>query len=71
MLSVHKQKVEEIPKLDTVQEKIAFGSYAMLNIVTTNTMKIRCDPDIAIKASNDYSGCNFMTILTGKMHSYN
>ena len=49
-----------------VQKKIAFGSCVMVHIGTTNTMKNRCVPKIALKASNDYGGCYFITILTGK-----
>ena len=54
------------------QKMIAFGSYDMVQIGTTNTMKIRCVPDIALKASNGYGGYYFMNIFDRKiMHRYN
>ena len=54
------------------QKKIAFGSYAMVKSSTTNTMKIRCVPDIALKVSKNYGGYYFKNIFIGKqMHIYN
>ena len=64
--------VEGIPKVDMGQNKLAFGSYALVQIGTTNTMQIRCVPAISLKVSNDSGGYYFMNIFTGKlMHSYN
>ena len=54
------------------QKNIAFGSYAMVHIGSTNTMKNRCVQAIALKASNDYGGYYFMNIFTKKQkHIYN
>ena len=64
--------VEERPKLEMGQKNIAFCSYAMVHNGTTNTMKSRCVPDIALKPSRDYGGYYFMNIFTRKkMYSYN
>ena len=64
--------VEGRPKVDMVQINIAFGSYAMVHIGTIDTMKIRCVPESALKASNDSGWYYFMNLFTGKrMHRYN
>ena len=46
--------VQGTPKVDTGEKRIAFYSYEMVHICTTNTMKIICVPAIALKASNYY-----------------
>ena len=62
--------VEGRPKVGTGQKKIAFVSYLMVHIGTTNTMNIRYAPDISLKTSNGYGGYYFMNIFTSKkMHS--
>ena len=48
------------------QKKIASGSYAMVHIGTTNTMKIKGVPEIELKASNDSGEYYFMNIFTRK-----
>ena len=53
-------------KVDTGQNNIAFFSYEMVHIGTTNTMKIRYVPNIALKASNDSGGYYFMNIFDGE-----
>ena len=64
--------VEGIPKVDMGQKKIAFVSYVMFHIGTSNTTKSRCVPTISLKASNYSGGYYFLNILTGKqIHSYN
>ena len=45
-------------------ENMSFGSYVMVNIGTTNTIKIRCVPAIELKASNDSGEYHFMNIFT-------
>ena len=58
--------VEGRPKVDMEQKRIAFGSYEMVHIGTTNTMKSICVPVITLKAS-DYSGGYYFTdIFTRK-----
>ena len=53
-------------------KKIALGSYAMVNISTTNTTKIRCVPDTVLKASSNQVGYYSMNAFTRKqMHIYN
>ena len=64
--------VEVIRKVYMSQRKIAFSSYAMVHIGTTNTIKSRCGPEIVLKSSNDSGGYCFMNILTReRMYSYN
>ena len=64
--------VEGRTNVDMVHKRISFGSYPMVHIGTTNTMKSICVPEIALKASNDYSGYYFMNVFNSKlMHSYN
>ena len=64
--------VEGIPKLDMGHLNIAFGSYVMVHIGITNTSKIRCVPEIELKAPNYSGGYYFMNIFIGKqMYSYN
>ena len=53
-------------------EKIAFGSYAVVHIGTTNTIRIRCVLAVILKESNNSGEYYFMNIFTGKrMHIYN
>ena len=47
-------------------KKITFGSYAMVHIGTTNTIKRRCVPATTLKALNDYDGYFLMNIFTTK-----
>ena len=64
--------MEGRPNVDMGQKMIAFGSYVMGYIGTTNKMKRICVPEIALKASNNSGGYYFMNTFTGKlMHSYN
>ena len=56
---------------DLSHKRITFGSYAMVYIGTTNTMKRRSVPAIALNESNDRGGHYFMNLYTGKrLHSY-
>ena len=58
--------VEGIPKVDLGYKMIAFGSYVMVHIGTTDTVKIRCIPVIVLKAPKYYGGYYFMNIFTGE-----
>ena len=58
--------VEGRPKVYMVQKMIYFGSYAMVHIGKTNTMKIRCVLGISLKAPNDFGRYYFINIFTGK-----
>ena len=51
--------------MDMVYKNIYLGSYMMVHIGTTNTIKIRCVPEIALKASNNSTGHSFMNIFSG------
>ena len=56
---------------DLSHKRITFGSYAMVYIGTTNTMKRRSVPAVALNESNDRGGHYFMNLYTGKrLHSY-
>ena len=58
-------------KPDYNKPHIPFGSFAMVYIGTTNSMKSRSVPTIALNASNDRGGHFFMSINTGKrIHSH-
>ena len=46
-----------------VQKRIAFFSYVMVHIGTTNTMKSRCFPLNVLKASNGSGGYYFINIF--------
>ena len=53
-------------------KKIVFGSYAQVHLGTTNTMKHRSVPAIALRSSNESGGHYFMSLLSGKrIHSHN
>ena len=58
--------LEVISKVDMGHKKIAFGSYAVVNIVTVKKMRSRCVPAIELKAPNDSGDYYFMNIFTGK-----
>ena len=48
------------------QKKIYFGSYFMVQIDTTNTMKIRYVLEIELKAANNYDEYCFINMFTVK-----
>ena len=51
--------------------KLAFGSYAMSYIKTSNDTKNRSIPSISLRASNNAGSCYFMSLYTGKrLQSY-
>ena len=54
------------PNLNMNQPLIEFGAYAAVHNGTTNTMKGRVTPAIALNRSNDKGGCYFMSLETGK-----
>ena len=54
------------PNLDMNQPLIEFGAYAAVHNGTTNTMKGRITPAIALNRSNDKGGYFFMSLETGK-----
>ena len=63
--------VEGKPKPDLSKEMITFGSYALVYESTTNTMKPRSVPAIALKRSNNAGGHYFMSLYSGKrIHGY-
>lgn len=56
---------------DASRKRISFGSYAMVYIGTTNRMKARSVPGIALRESNQWGGQYFMSLYTGKrLHSF-
>ena len=55
------------PKPDMSKKRISFGSYAMVYTSTTNTMKSRSVPAIALSESNKIGGSYFMLLYTGKL----
>ena len=53
-------------------KRIVFGSYAQVHLGTTNTMKHRSVPAIALRSSNENGGHYFMSLFSGKrIHSHN
>ena len=63
--------VEGKPKFDFGKAMIPFGSYALVYESTTNTMKPRSVPAIALKRSNNAGGHYFMSLYSGKrIHGY-
>jgi hypothetical protein len=59
------------PNTDFTKPKISFGSYAFVYTGTTNTMKSRSVPGIALGPSNESGGYFFMSLYTRKrLHSY-
>ena len=64
--------VEVRPKLDMVQKRISFGSYAAVHIGKNKHNEKQMCLVIELKASNNYGGYYSMNIFTGKLrHSYN
>ena len=60
------------PKPNFNHTHISFGAYALVHVKSTNNMKGRSVPAIALKASNDWGGFYFMSLLSGKrIHSNN
>ena len=56
---------------DFNNKQIPFGAYAWVFTKTTNTMKSRRVPAIALGPSNEWGGHYFMSLYTGKkLHSY-
>ena len=63
--------VEGKPKPNMNNKHIVFGSYAIAYTGTTNNMRARGVPSIALKSSNDSGGHYFMNLYTGRtLHSY-
>ena len=63
--------VEGKPKFDFSRAMITFGSYAMVYTGTTNSMKQRSVPAIALRRSNSAGGNYFMSLYSGKrIHGY-
>ena len=63
--------VECKPKLDFSKPTISFGSYALVYTQTTNDMKTRSVPGIALRASNNAGGHYFMNLYSRKgIHGY-
>lgn len=57
--------------IDLSYNQISFGSYAVLYTNTSNDMKLRSVPCIALNPTNGYGGYNFMSLETGrKLHGY-
>ena len=57
--------------LDCQYDTIDFGSYVVLYTTTTNDMKRRSVPCIALNPTNNFGGHNFMSLETGrKLHGY-
>ena len=57
--------------LDCQYDTINFGSYVVLYTTTTNDMKHRSVPCIALNPTNNFGGHNFMSLETGrKLHGY-
>ena len=59
--------MEGKPKLDFSKPTISFGSYALVYTQTTNDMKTRSVPGIALRASNNAGGHYFMSLW---IHGY-
>ena len=63
--------IEGKPKFDFSRAMITFGSYAMVYTSTTNSMKRRSVPAIALRRSNSAGGHYFMSLYSGKrIHGY-
>ena len=63
--------VEGKQKLYLSKKRLEFGAYALVYVGTSNNMKSRGVPAIALKASNEAGGFYFMSLHTGKrIHSY-
>ena len=63
--------VEGKPKLDLKSKMITFGTYALIYVKTSNNMKSRAVPGIALRRSNSAGGHYFMSLHSGKrIHGY-
>ena len=63
--------VEGRPKLDLSKKEVVFGTYVLAYAGTTNTMKKRATPVIAIRISDNTGGYYFTSLHICKhMHSY-
>ena len=63
--------VEVNLKLDFAKAMISFSSYDLVHESTTNTMKPRLAPSIALKRSKNTGGHYFMSLYSGKRaHGY-
>ena len=58
--------VEDGTKLDLSKKKIAFGTYVLAYAGTMNTIKGRATSAIALRMSNNASGCYFTSLHTVK-----
>ena len=64
--------VEGKSKLDLKRKIITFGTYALIYTTTSNNMKSRAVPGIALRRSNSAGGHYFMSLHSGKrIHGYN
>ena len=59
--------IEEIPKFDFSRDMIAFESYALVYAGTSNDMKPRAVPGIALRIPNNAGGHYFISLRTGKI----
>ena len=63
--------VEGKAKLDLSRKMITFGTYALVYTGTSNNMKSRAVPGIALRRSNNAGGHYFMSLHSGKrIHGY-
>ena len=63
--------IEGKPKFDFIRAMISFGAYALVYVKTSNDMKPRAIPIIALRMSNSAGGHYFMSLHTGKrIHGY-
>lgn len=59
------------PKSNMSKKRLSVGLYAMEYTSTTNTMKSKIIPAVALSDSNDIVGGNFMFLYTGRLiHAY-
>ena len=58
--------VEGKPKLDLKRKIITFGTYALVYTGTSNNMKSRAVPGIALRRSNSSGGHYYMSLHSGK-----
>ena len=58
-------------KMDLSKKRVEFGAYVLAYVGTSNNMRKRGVPAIALKASNEVGGFYFMSPYSGKkIHSY-
>ena len=63
--------IEIFQRLDLSKKRLEFGAYILDFFGTSNNMKERGAPEIALKASNGVGGFYFMSLYTGKkIYSY-